>query len=133
MPNQQLSYPEKLQLLSDLRNFYMEDFWMIYDDTPQELWRLKWVSIWLILDSVNTFFKWDYTPSKDELIFVLRIVLSEDFLNDIYKDKEEEEICFMKSWFWCAIGILLWDKDITKNEKDELEKTWWIIIKSKLL
>ena len=133
MPNQQLSYPEKLQLLSDLRKFYMEDFWSIYDDTPEELWCLKWASIWLILDSINTVFKWDKIPSDKEIFLVLKYVLNKDFLNDIYKDRDEKEVLFMKTWFWCAAGILLWDKHITNIEKEELEKVWWVEINCNLI
>ena len=133
MPKQQLSYPEKLQLLSDLRKFYMEDFWMVYDDTPEELWRLKWLSIWLVLDSLKTFFKWDKIPTKDEILLVLTFVLNKEFLDDIYKNREKSEICFMKAWFWCAVGILLWDKKVINLEKKELEKTWWIEIKCSLM
>ncbi len=133
MPKQQLSYPEKLQLLSDLRKFYMKDFWMIYGDTPEELWRLKWLSIWLILDSIKTFFKWDKEPTKDEIILVLSHVLKKDFLDDIYDGKDEKSIYFMKAWFWCAVAILLWDKKIINIEKKELEKVWWVEIKTSLI
>ena len=132
MPNQQLSYSEKLQLLSDLRKFYMEDFWIIYD-VSEELWRLKWWSIWLILDSLKTIFKWDQEPNIEEIISVLTHVLNKDFLDDIYKDRDESEVCFMKAWFWCAVAILMWDKKIINFEKGELEKVWSFGIKCSLI
>lgn len=132
MPNQQLSYSEKLQLLSDLRKFYMEDFWIIYD-VSEELWRLKWWSIWLILDSLKTIFKWDQEPNIEEIISVLTHVLNKDFLDDIYKDRNESEVCFMKAWFWCAVAILMWDKKIINFEKGELEKVWWVEINCNLI
>jgi hypothetical protein len=133
MPKPQLSYSEKLQFLSDLRNFYMNDFWMIYDDIPAELWRLKWLSIWLVIDSLKIFFKWNKQPTKDGIILVLSHVLNKEFLDDIYSGKDEASLHYMKSWFWCAVGILLWDKKVINIEKKELEKVWWIEIKTSLI
>ena len=101
MPKPQLSYSEKLQFLSDLRNFYMNDFWMIYDDIPAELWRFKWLSIWLVIDSLKIFFKWNKQPTKDEIILVLSHVLNKEKVINI--------------------------------EKKELEKVWWIGIKTSLI
>lgn len=132
MPKQ-LSYSEKLQLLSDLRKFYMEDFWMVYDDTPEELWRLKWLSIWLVLDSLKVFFKWKKIPTKDEILLVLTHVLNKGFLNEIFTNRDGAEVCFMKAWFWCALGILLWDKKVIGIERKELEKVWWVEIKCSLM
>lgn len=133
MPKPQLSYSEKLQFLSDLRNFYMNDFWMIYDDIPAELWRFKWLSIWLVIDSLKIFFKWNKQPTKDEIILVLSHVLNKEFLGEIYSGKDEAALHYMKSWFWCAVGILLWDKKVINIEKKELEKVWWIGIKTSLI
>lgn len=133
MPKQQLSYPEKLQLLSDLRDFYMKDFWIIYDDTPEELWHFKWLSIWLVLDILKPIFKSDSNPTEEEILFVLSRVLDENFLNELLKDKDEKVVYFTKSWFWCALGILLWDKHIINIEKEELEKVWWLEINCSLL
>lgn len=133
MPKPQLSYTEKLQFLSDLRNFYMNDFWMIYDDIPAELWRLKWLSIWLVIDSLKIFFKWNKQPTKDEIILVLSHVLNKEFLGEIYSGKDEASLHYMKSWFWCAVGILLWDKKVINIEKKELEKVCGIEIKCSLI
>lgn len=134
MPKSQLSYPEKLQLLSDLRNFYMNDFWIIYDNaTIEKLWYLKWLSIWLVLDLLTISFSWNQEPSKEEIILVLTHILDQDFLDDIYSKKSDEEVCFIKAWFWWALGILLWDKKIINKEKSELEKIWWVEINCNLM
>ncbi len=133
MSNQKLSYPEKLQLLSELKEFYMKDFWNIYDDIPEELWRLKWLSIWLVLDLLTTFFSWNQEPSKEEIILVLTHILNQDFLDDIYSKKSDEEVCFIKAWFWWALGILLWDKKIINKERAEIEKIWWVEINCNLM
>jgi len=98
MPNQKLSYPEKLQLLSELREFYMKDFWNIYDDIPEELWRLKWLSIWLIVDILKTFFKWNNIPDEEEIFTVLSYVIDKDFIDKIFKDTDEIEQKYIKSW-----------------------------------
>lgn len=133
MPNQKLSYPEKLQLLSELKEFYMKDFWNIYDDIPEELWRLKWLSIWLIIDILKTFFKWNNIPDEEEIFAVLSYVIDKDFINKIFKDTNEIEQKYIKSWFWCGIGILKWDKITIKGERRELEKACWIEIKTSLM
>lgn len=111
----------------------MNDFWMIYDDIPAELWRLKWLSIWLVIDSLNIFFKWNKQPTKDEIILVLSHVLNKEFLGEIYSGKDETSLHYMKSWFWCAVGILLWDKKVINIEKKELEKVCGIEIKTSLI
>ena len=133
MPNQKLSYPEKLQLLSELKEFYMKDFWIVYDDIPEELWQLKWLSVWLVLDIIKPIFKLDSNPTEEEILFVLSRVLDEKSLNKILKDKDEKVVSFIRSWLWCALGILLWDSYIISAERKELEKVCWIEIKCSLL
>lgn len=134
MPKQQLSFSEKLQLLSDLKDFYMNKFWYIYSDIPEELWRLKWLTIWLIFDILNNFFEWkNNDPSEDEIFFVLSYVIDKDFISGIFNDVDEIEQEYIKMWFWCGIGILKWDKSIIKREKKELEKVCWVEISCCLL
>ena len=133
MLNQQLSYSEKLQLLSNLKEFYMKDFWIIYDDIPEELWRFKWLSIWLVIDLIKTIFTPDSNPTEEEILFALSHMLDEKFLSEILNDEDENVVYYTKSWLWCALGVLLWDKNIISTEKEELEKVWWIEIKCSLL
>lgn len=131
-----LSYSEKLQLLSDLKKFYMEDFEYVYDDVSPYLWYLKGTSIWLIIDCLNTFSDWAnewWELSVNEINYILSNILTEDYVKSITENMDEKESDFIKWWFWCSLWILWWDKKAINDARKTLQSVWWVEIKTSLI
>lgn len=136
MPKLNLSYSEKLQLLLDLKKFYMEDFEYVCDDISPHLWYLKGTSIWLIIDCLNTFSNWVkewWELSINEINFILSNVITEDYVKLITENMDEEESDFIKWWFWCSLWILWWDKKTINNARKTLQSVWWVEIKTSFI
>ena len=131
-----LTYSEKLQLLSDLKKFYIEDFELVCDDVSPHCWYLKGTSIWLIIDCLNSFSKWVknwWDLTIDEINFILSKVITKDYVKSLIECVNEEEADYIKSWFWCSLWVLWWDKKTIKNARKILESAIWIEININLI